>query len=151
MSEITARVIVNNGQMLLQDPASEGMIAAIEDHNRKIAYANCDRIYDQNSGRIQQYRKKFDMGEYDSAQFCIVVIQVDDEHGGPISELLMPDYDWQPIRDQGLEPIARGITDRQFIHDTIAMFDENAADELDATTDCAVVVIAHSVAKVFIV
>lgn len=150
MSEVTAYVTEENGEVVLHDPTAEGVIAAIEEHNRKQAYESCAEIFELNSEAIQRFRKRFIEGAYKPSDRCIVILQVDDQWGGAITSVVMPDTDWQPIRDQGLEPIARGIVNRKFMHHALAGFDEKAADDLDIIENqIATVVVAHSVARVF--
>lgn len=150
MSEVTAYVTEENGQVVLHDPMYDELARMVESNARTMAYIGCQDLYEKNLERVKDFRRRFDEKKYSPEEYCIVIIQVDDCYGGPISGILMPGQDWQPIRDQGLEPIARGIAGRKFIRDAIGIFDENAAKDLD-TTEYAVVVVANSVAEVFAV
>lgn len=150
MSEVNAYVAEENGQLVLHDPTAEGVIAAVEHYNRGIAYENCQKIYEQNSERVQYFRQRFDEKGYDPTKCCIVIIQIDDQYGNVIGNTLMPGQNWQVFRDQGLEPFARGIADRKYVHDAIEVFDQKAASDLDML-DYATVVVANSVARVFAV
>jgi len=79
----------------------------------------------------------------------IVLINVDDVHGGPIAEALMPGHDWQEYRDRGELPVARGLAGREGIEAVLADFDKEAAVKLKVTKGIAVVVVDHGVAEIF--
>ncbi len=152
MSEVTAYVTVENGRTVLHDPILEGVIAVVDEHNHKIAYEDCKTMFDLNAEAVERFKKRFAEKGYEPEKHCIVLIQVDDPYGGQISDVLMPNENWQVIRDQGLEPIARGIADRRFMTDVVAEFDAKAAEDLDLVKDCLIViVVASSVARVFVV
>jgi len=79
----------------------------------------------------------------------ITVINVDDVHGGPIADALMPGFNWQEIRDRGEVPFARGLAMREGVQGLLGTFDKEAADKLRNMTDVAVVVVDHGVAEIF--
>lgn len=152
MSEVTAYVTTENGQLILHDPAAEGMVAAIEKHNRDLAYESCRKMLELNADGVERFKQRFAERSYDPRKHCIVIIQVDDPYGGPISKMLMPNADdqWRAMRAQGLEPVARGIADRNFMHSAIAAFDRKADDDNDMLKDKLVtIVVANGVARVF--
>lgn len=146
MSEAVAYVTTDeNGQLILHDPMAQSLIEVISYHQRQAAKEFCEKIYEDAIERIAYFHQRFEQGIYKKDNYCIVLIQVDDPYGGPISELLMPGFDWQPIRDQGLKPIARGVAERKFMHDVLALFNQNAATEFDSTELAVVVVAAENV------
>lgn len=147
MSNINAYLTEEDGKLVLHDPIVTEIIKTLTKHN---AHTKCQSIHDANRDDIQKILRAFQEKGYRAETHCVVVIQVNDIFGGRINNTLMPNYDWQAIRDQGLEPIARGIADRNFIREAIKQFDPEAASELEAPK-LAVVVIAASVAKVFAV
>lgn len=150
MSEVNAYVTVENGQVILHDPAAEGVIAAIEAHNRGISYEKCQKIFELNAEGIERFKRRFTEKGYDPKEYCIVIVQVDSPYGGPISDILMPGHDWQAVRNQGMEPIARGIADREFMRGAIAQFDQRAAEKNNRLKDdLVVIVVADRVARVF--
>lgn len=152
MSEVTAYITVENGQVVLHDPAAEGIIAAVKQHNRDISYENCKKVFELNAESVERFKSRFTKGVYNSSEYCIVIIQVDDPYGGPISDVLMPDCNWQSLRDQGLEPMARGIADRAFMRSAIAAFDQEAVSDQDMLKDDLIaIVVAQGVARVFAV
>ena len=81
----------------------------------------------------------------------ITIINVDDHHGGPLAEILMPGHDWQSYRDQGMIPYARGLAGRGGIEEALALFDPEAAEKLAiwGSSEVAVVVVDHGVAEVY--
>lgn len=82
----------------------------------------------------------------------IVLLNVDDVHGGPLAKRLMPQADpkdWQDFRDRGEVPFARGLVSREFIQKALNDFDREAALKLSRITGVAVVVVDHGVAEVF--
>src|SRR6185436_4774477 len=50
-----------------------------------------------------------------TAVAVVVLLNVDDVHGGPIADMLMPGHNWQEIRDRGEVPFARGLAMRSGI------------------------------------
>ncbi|MDO8507394.1 MAG: hypothetical protein Q7S53_02405 [bacterium] len=87
--------------------------------------------------------------QLDASEYVIVVLNVDDPHGGPLADILMPGFDWQEIRDQGEIPFARGMVDRSWVEEALDKFDEEAAKKLHDMTEVAVVVVDHGVAEIF--
>lgn len=79
-----------------------------------------------------------------------MILNVDDVHGGPLADALMPGHNWQEIRDCGEVPFARGLAMRDGIQNAISAFDEEAATKLKDMTDVAVVVVDRGVAEVFV-
>ena len=82
-------------------------------------------------------------------QAVIVLLSVDDVHGGPLADVLMPGFNWQEIRDRGEVPFARGLAMREGIQKALGTFDKEAAKKLRGMNDVAVVVVDHGVAEVF--
>ena len=83
-------------------------------------------------------------------QAVIVILNVDDVHGGPLANALMPEYNWQEIRNRGEIPFARGLAMREGIQEVLDIFDKEAATKLQNMTDVAVVVVDHGVAEIFV-
>ena len=79
----------------------------------------------------------------------IVILNVDDVHGGPLADALMPGFNWQEIRDRHEVPFARGLANRNGIQEAISAFDQEAAIKLQGMKDVTVVVVDHGVAEIF--
>lgn len=128
-----------DGKLVLDDPDALGVIRAVEKHN-------CRLLFDANRERIDHFIERARV--LGQADVVIVILNVDDVHGGPIAELLMPGHDWQAYRDRGEIPIARGLAGRGGIEDAIRFFDEEAADKLRDMDALSVVVVDRGVAEV---
>lgn len=131
-----------DGQLVLEDPVAFALICAIN----KI---NCKRTFDLNADRIQHFKNRITEKGLTPDDVVIVVINVDDVHGGPIADVLMPDFNWQEIRDRGETPYARGLATRAGIQEILENFDEEASKKLKTVTDVAVVVVNYGVAEVY--
>lgn len=130
------------GQLVLEDPIAYAMICAVNKHN-------CKNTYDLNSDRIEYFKKRITEKGLSPDNVVVVVINVDDVNGGPVADILMPDFNWQEIRDRGETPFARGLASRDGMQKILQAFDDEAAYKLDKAIDVAVVVIDHQVAEVF--
>jgi hypothetical protein len=82
-------------------------------------------------------------------QVVIVLLNVDDENGRLLSEVLMPGYNWQEIRDKGEVPFARGLAVRECMQEALDCFDTDAALKLRSKSELAVVVVDFGVAEIF--
>ncbi|MFA6458978.1 MAG: hypothetical protein WCV79_01090 [Candidatus Paceibacterota bacterium] len=131
-----------NGKLVLDDP--EALAVA-----RAIAKSNCRITLEQNADRVQHFKNRIRERGLSAEQVLIVLLNVDDPHGGPIAELLMPGHNWQEYRDKGEVPFARGLAQRSGIEEIIGKFDTEAAKKLSETKDIAVAVVDHGVAEVF--
>jgi len=142
-TEPRATVREVDGRLVLDDPDAFGMIMAVEKHNcRNTLLLNIERV-------IHFITRMAVLGK-SSDEVVIVIINVDDPHGGPLADHLMPGHDWQEYRDRGEVPFARGLVDREAMGEILATFDQMAADKLaDAGGNAVVVVVDRGVAEVF--
>lgn len=131
-----------DGQLVLDDPEAVAVIQAVEKHN-------CRNTLKLNADRVDHFKRRLVEREMTADQAVIVLVNVDDVHGGPLAEVLMPGHNWQEVRDQGEIPFARGLAMREGIQEALDAFDKEAATKLQNMTDVAVVVIDHGVAEVF--
>ena len=131
-----------DGQMVIDDPVAVGVIQAVEKHN-------CRNTLELNADRVAHFKRRLGERGMTAKDAVITVINVDDVHGGPIADALMPGTNWQEIRDRGEVPFARGLAMREGIQGLLDTFDKEAADKLRQMTDVAVVVVDHGVAEVF--
>lgn len=130
-----------DGNLVLDDPSARGMIEAVSKHN-------CEQTYYAQLDRVIYFKHRMITRGDDPNDICIVLLNVDDPHGGPIADILMPGHDWQPYRDRGEVPFARGLAGRQGLQDIVATFDVQAAvklSELPGKICCVVVDHQHAV------
>ncbi|MBI4020869.1 MAG: hypothetical protein HY369_01365 [Candidatus Aenigmarchaeota archaeon] len=130
------------GKPVLDDPDAVTMVRAVEKHN-------CRATLEANADRVAHFVRRAAERGLSASEAVIVVLNVDDVHGGQLANVLMPGHDWQQFRDRGEIPTARGLAPRNFIQDLLGTFDEEAATKLQAMTGLAVVVIDRGVAEVF--
>lgn len=132
-----------DGNIVLDDPSARGMIEAVSKHN-------CKATFEAQLDRVDHFVRRMEQRGDDPNQICIVLINVDDPHGRPMAELLMPGFNWQEIRDRGEVPFARGLAGRTGIQDILSTFDIEAAVKLSEMKDqIAVVVVDHGHAATF--
>lgn len=131
-----------NGQLVLDDPEAVAVI-------RVVGKENCRNTLKMNADRVAHFKHRLDERGMAAYEAVIVVISVDDVHGGPIAEALMPGINWQEFRDRGEIPFARGLAMRDDIREMLGTFDKEAAEKLRDMAVMAVVVVDHGVAEVF--
>lgn len=131
-----------NGELALNDPVAMGMIRAVGKHNCKITFA-------ANRDRVEHFRQRVDALGLSPATVVIVVINVDAIYGNLLANTLMPDFDWQAIRDKGEIPFARGIAMKEGIQAFLSDVDKDAGDKLSGYLGVATVVVDHGVVEVF--
>lgn len=140
----TPRAVVPevDGQLVLDDPDAVAFI-------RAVGKVNCEKTFELNAERVGHFKKRIDERGLTSADVVIVILNVDDPHGGPITEMLMPNHNWQEYRERGEVPFARGLAARDGIEAAIGIFDPEASAKLREMKDVAVVVVDHQVAEIF--
>lgn len=131
-----------DGQLVLDDPVAVAVIHAVEKYN-------CHRTLELNADRVTHFKQRLADRGMASSEAVIVLVNVDDVHGGPLADALMPGMNWQEIRNRGEVPFARGIALRDGIQEALDIFDQEAGTKLRGMTDVAVVVVDHGVAEVF--
>ena len=131
-----------NGQLVLDDPDALAVIHAVGKHN-------CRNTLELNADRVEHFKRRLTDRGMTPVQAVIVLLNVDDVHGGPLADALMPGHNWQEIRDKGEVPFARGLAMRDGIQEALGTFDNDAATKLRSMSDVAVVVVDHGVAEVF--
>jgi len=72
-----------------------------------------DEIFNVNARRLaHKARRAVVMLGKDPSEVVTVAISVDDPAWTDLAEALMPDEDWQPYRDRGELPLARGTANK---------------------------------------
>ena len=139
----TARVRKMNGQPILEDPMAVAVIQAIEKHN-------CRHTLKLHMERVNHFIRRIAEKGLDVDEWAIVILNVDDPNGGPLAEVLMPGADWQPYRDRGETPYARGLCSREGLQEGLDLLDKEAATKLRETKDeTAILVMDYGVIEVF--
>lgn len=76
------------------------------------------QLYESNKNRLETLAYKFkDKTMMDLNEFVVVVIDVDDPTWRGLVNSLMPDCDWNKIREEGGSPVARGSVGVEIIDD----------------------------------
>lgn len=130
------------GQLVLDDPDAIAIFQAV-------SKLNCRNTLALNADRVEHFKRRLVERGMTPDDAVIVLLNVDDVHGGPIADILMPGFNWQEIRDQGEVPFARGLAMRGGIQEILSTFDKEASDKLRDMNDVAVVVVDQGVAEVF--
>lgn len=142
IEEPRATVHVIDGQTVLVDPDACEVARAVAKHN-------CRETFSINIEAVNRFRGRVvDQGR-SPAEVVIVILAVNDLGGGLLASLLMPNYDWQAIRERGELPYARGMAGRAGIESALKVIDKQAAEKLRAFDGLAVVVVDHCTAEVF--
>ncbi len=135
-----------DGQLVLDDPDAVAMVRANSRYNGKY---NCIYTLEINADRVEHFKRRLTECGLTPTEAVIILLNVDDQNGGQIAEVLMPGHNWQEIRDRGEVPFARGLAGREGIHEALNTFDQEAGKKLQNMTEVAVVVVDHGVAEVF--
>src|ERR1035438_3473758 len=106
-----------------------------------ISRHSCCTTLELNADHIQHFKTRFLECGLTATNAAIVIISPDDVHGRPITDLLMPGFNWQEIRDRGGIPFACGILVHAYIQGIVEAFDQEAAAKLRGMTEVAVVII----------
>ncbi len=135
MSEPRAWVEEVDGQIVLHDPDA---VAVVQVLNKQACY----HTYMMQQERVAHFAERMAARGDDPGEVVITLINVDDPHGGPLAEALMPGHDWQAYRDRGEVPFARGLAERRGIKDVLDIFAPEAAQKLEGLAGkvCCVVV-----------
>jgi len=131
-----------DGNLVLDDPDALAMVVAV-------SKANCRGTLEMNAERVTHFKQRLAERQLTATDAVIVLLNVDDVHGGPLADVLMPGFNWQEIRERGEVPFARGLAQRDGIEGALESFDQDAAEKLRSMNDVAVVVVDHGVAEVF--
>lgn len=132
-----------NGELVLDDPIAVAMISAVGKHN-------CRNTLELNADRVEHFKRRLTECGLTPDQAVIMLINVDDVHGGPLADVLLPQgHNWQEIRDKGEIPFVRGLALRDGIQEALNVFDKDAAAKLQSISNVAVVIIDYGVTEVF--
>jgi hypothetical protein len=131
-----------DGQLVLEDPDALAVLRAVAKHN-------CRGLFELNADRVTHFVKRIAERGAGRMELVIVLLNVDDQNGAVLADILMPGVDWQPYRDRGEMPVARGLAERTGIQDMLDLLDPEAAKRLRETDGTAIVVMDHGVAEVF--
>lgn len=137
-----ARVRVEDGEIILDDPEAMGLFEVV-------AQSNCLKTAEAFRERVEHFIRRVGERRDDPRTVVVVLAWVDDVAGSIIAEALMPGTDWQEQRDKGMRPYARGLAERGGIERFLAACRPAAAEALKAVPGLAVVVIDHGTAAVF--
>jgi len=139
----TATVEVVDGKLVLNDPVGYAVLQAIEKHN-------CKNTLMQHIDRVKYFEKRIEEKGLNPADVIITLLNVDDPKGKALADILMPDFDWQAIRDTGAVPYARGLAGREGIQSLLSEIDPEEAKILrEAGPVPTVIVMDHGVVKIF--
>lgn len=146
-----ATVETINGQLVLNDADALAVIKAVERFN---GLNLCKSIFDGAQERIEHFKSRAKIRGLSSDAIVIIIASVDDPHGGPLTEQLMPGNEslWNEIRAKGESPYSRGLATRQGIQSYLELFEPDAAAKLmnhAATAEPLVVVIAGGTADIY--
>jgi len=143
VSKPTATVRMFGDEEVLDDPDAVAFI-------RGVAKANCKRTLQLSADRVAHFRGRIAALNLSWDDAVIILVNVDDIHGRLFADVLMPGHDWQPYRDRGEVPFARGLAPRKATERGIGIFDAEAAARLRDIQEVAVVVVDHGVAEAFV-
>lgn len=133
--EPIAVVRSENGILVLEDPVAEGVIAAVENANRKNRLRNCLRFLQLSKQAVEKFYRKFVNGTYKQSEYVIVMIDADDYYGKPLADALMPGHDWSEIRNRGEVPRAQGVAELDGVRSYIDIIDNFYTNQLQNIVD----------------
>lgn len=108
---------------------------------RLLLRANCYATLKVQEDRVRYFMKRIGERGMTGKDLVVLVINVNDEVGGQWAADLMPNENWQTIRDNGAIPVARGLGTRDSVEAALQDECPEAAKELQAIDDIAIIVI----------
>lgn len=139
---LVSKIHVFDEEFVLEDPSVFALLVAE-------AKSNCRHTLDLNLDRVAHFTNRVVELKCDPGDVVIVVVNVDDNNGSQLAEILMPGEDWQQYRDKGQTPFARGLAGRAGILDFLDHIDTAAATKLKSMNDLSVVVVDNGVAEIY--
>lgn len=123
-----------DGTLVLHDPDAAGMVAAVE----------CENLLAMCADRVQHFARRMVERGSDPRETSILLVDVEDAHGGALADLLMPGHDWQAYRDRGEHPVAVGLVPSRGMAPVVDAIQGGAAEALTCVDDghAAVIVVA---------
>lgn len=132
-----------DGQLVLDDPDALAVVRAVKKYN-------CRGTIEANADRVKHFVRRMRELGASPHELVIVVLNVDDQNGALVADILMPGHDWQAYRDRGEIPFARGLAARPAMQEILDVLDGEAADKLRAAVGATrAIVLDHGVAEVF--
>lgn len=116
---------------------------------RQLLRAKCFLTIEAQRDRVEHFIRRIGERGATGKDFVVLVINVDDETGGQWATDLMPGENWQPIRDRGEIPVARGLGGRDSVQAALAQECPEAAGELLGIPGIAIIVIDHGTITAF--
>jgi hypothetical protein len=115
-----------------------------------VGKANCRQTFEAQAERVAHFVTRIAYRELRPADVVIVLLNVNDNRGGQLTDLLMPQAgpSWDEMRARGEIPFARGLASRGGVTDFVRAYDAECAAKL-AQLGTAVVVMDHGVIEVF--
>jgi hypothetical protein len=109
----------------------------------------CGYTLELHAYRVPYFKQRLTHHKMTAEERVILIVNVNDTHGEPLANVLMPEENWQKFRDEGKIPFVRSLVDRKMIQEYLEFFDREAEAKLKDMTGVAIVVIDHGVAEVF--
>ncbi len=149
VEDVTEWVRVNgDGSVTAGGPITEGVVAAVAHHNRRVVMEACRALLGESVERVRHFRGRMAALRIDPLDCAIVFLSVDDPLGGAMAEALVPGTDWSPIRARGEAPFARGLVLRKGLVEALRERHPAEAETLAQTGGVVAVVVAHGVVLV---
>jgi len=121
-----AHVEERNGSLVLVDPDAVAVLQAV-------AKANCRMTLADQIERVRHFARRITELGKSPDEVVIVLANVDTEIGAAVADALMPNYDWEAIRQQGEIPYARGLAGRDGWTEVLGDLDHAAAEAFQKT------------------
>jgi hypothetical protein len=143
-----AYVEVVNDQLVLVDPVAAGVIQALQQFKGNVG--TCRHTLEIQLERVVHFTRRIRELGKNPIEVTIVLLNVEDPWGGLMADILMPGHDWQPYRDRGEVPFARGLAGREGMQGVLDELDPKEGAKLrEAGPVVTVIVMDHGEVKVF--
>jgi hypothetical protein len=128
------------GQPVLRDPSPAEVVRAMQKDR-------CRHTLELHAERVEHFKGR--LAHHGADLYALVLLNVDDPNGAILASQLMPGHDWSPERNAGQVPFARGLAERAWLIDVLALFDGQAYQKLKDLPGPMCVVVDFGVAEVF--
>ncbi len=139
--QLTSFLRFENGKYILEDPIAYEMF-------KTAAKINCRNTVLLHKERIFYFINRIKELKHIPESILINIINVDAMYGKELADVLMPNYEWNEIRNQGQVPFARGLSKREGMIDIIYYLDSKVAERI-TKIKTAIFVCDHGVVECF--
>ncbi len=110
---------------------------------------NYRHVFKPYSNRIERFRRHAKELNGPTGHVIILLLNVDDINGGPLSRMILPKHKWEEARSRKEKPFIRGLFTKELLCKKLDIVNTEAAEKLRDVTRLAIVVVDFNVIEIF--